>query len=476
MRESLDILFAFSGQVAHLLFVWSWQAALLAVCIRLVLKFYRSQSARLRYQIWLIGLIAIAVLPLWTRINMWLPLPQAPQIVLADYVGMQKIVAPFMLESLSPRADVVAPVVTFTHAFLSGIWAALFAVWLIGFFIAFRQLCRSYLKLRRVRRRARATSIEALECCTFEYHAPLISQARICLSTEVQSPSFAGLLHPVILLPADILNWTTAKERTAILQHELAHLARRDHYANFFQALLGSIFFFHPLVRYALNQLNIEREMSCDEAVLGFGANANLYVESLLKVAAQTLAPDAFHQPAYFASKKTLQRRIEMILKQDGTRRSSRYWPLLVMPAAFLLGFTMWLLVPAQVAQISEDETAIRTLLREAAENEMTRDDAVFDRIAADEFVRIGANGEVWDKARTREFAKESSNWTISSIETRDLKIRLYGEAAAVTALGIAKGQDSSGRNIIVRNRCSFMLVKRAGRWQCVSVQQTRIA
>lgn len=164
-----------------------------------------------------------------------------------------------------------------------------------------------------------------------------------------------------------------------------------------------------------------------------------------------------------------------MIMKQDGTRRSSRYWPLLVMPAAFLLGFTMWLLVPAQeVAQTSEDEAAIRTLLREAAENEITRDDAVFDRIAADEFVRNGANGEVWDKEHTRKFGKESVNWTINSIETRDLNIRIYGEAAAVTALGIANGQDRAGHNITVRNRCSFMLVKRAGRWQCVSVQQTR--
>ncbi|MFN2454378.1 MAG: nuclear transport factor 2 family protein [Pyrinomonadaceae bacterium] len=134
------------------------------------------------------------------------------------------------------------------------------------------------------------------------------------------------------------------------------------------------------------------------------------------------------------------------------------------------------MLVPAQVFQINEDEQAIRALLREAAENEMTRDEFVFDRIAADEFVRIGTNGEVWDKARTREFSKENANSRITSIETQDLKIRIYGAAATVTALGIAKGQDRLGRDFTVRNRCSFMLVKRDDRWQCVSVQQTRVA
>jgi hypothetical protein len=195
------------------------------------------------------------------------------------------------------------------------------------------------------------------------------------LSKTNSSPILVGLWRPTILLPADILSWTTADERRAILLHEMTHALRQDHWENFFQSLLGSVFYFHPLVRYACKQLCIERELSCDERVLQFGAEASSYVESILKVAEKSIASDAMHQPA-FITKKMLERRIEMIMKGDRSIWSARRWTLLILPIA-LIALMLWVLVPNRSAsaqnaqgQSQEDLEKHRKIERENMERE----------------------------------------------------------------------------------------------------------
>jgi beta-lactamase regulating signal transducer with metallopeptidase domain len=118
---------------------------------------------------------------------------------------------------------------------------------------------------------------------------------RIGFSAELPSPALIGWLQPVILLPADLASWPLRpEERALIIQHELTHLQRRDHYATLFQTLLSTVFFFHPLVRYGCRQLSLERELACDDRVLGLGhCKASAYVESLLKVAERSLCPES---------------------------------------------------------------------------------------------------------------------------------------------------------------------------------------
>src|SRR5262252_10901832 len=81
-------------------------------------------------------------------------------------------------------------------------------------------------------------------------------------------------------------------ERAAIIQHELAHVARRDPLVNLFQTALQVIFFFHPPVRYACRQMSLEREMACDDRVVSLGASAAAYAERILKVAERSLAAE----------------------------------------------------------------------------------------------------------------------------------------------------------------------------------------
>jgi hypothetical protein len=140
------------------------------------------------------------------------------------------------------------------------------------------------------------------------------------------------------------VSWTSREERTAILRHEFAHFKRRDHIVSRFQSALRACLFFHPLLRYADHQLNLEREIACDDRVLDLGAEPRTYAEAILKAAERSFLTDIVHQAVSFNSRITLERRIEMIINMNRTRRPLRQWPFLLAPA-MLIGVSAWLVI-----------------------------------------------------------------------------------------------------------------------------------
>ncbi len=346
MEDFINFLSTSSHQAILSLFMWGWQAFLLLGFVWLIKKLYRPRMSALHYKIWLLGLIAIALLPFWILIFSHVSLPQSPPVPLGYVVGLPKAMTP----GFSPTRPVAqvdkedeggASLRTVSLGGSSLIWFWLFAAWGIGATINLLRLCISYRKLHDARLQARPISFAELGCAGLDLRS--LKRVSIGLSADVQAPLLTGIVHPMILLPCDILSWTTVEERVSILQHELAHIERMDHYVNPFQALLSMIFFFHPMVRYACRQLNIERELACDERVLSLGVEPATYAESILKVVERNVLPDMIHQPASFASKKSLERRLAMILRENPMPMLTRHWPFLVLPVV-LIAVMLWLL------------------------------------------------------------------------------------------------------------------------------------
>jgi beta-lactamase regulating signal transducer with metallopeptidase domain len=223
----------------------------------------------------------------------------------------------------------------------------LFTIWLLGALVMTARLLIGCVRLRRIR--DGAPPVRPADLGFTEDHGPMMGKISLRLSPEIRSPLLTGVFRPSILLPADIVAWTTTPERAAIIQHELAHVERRDPLANLFQSALQVIFFFHPLVRYACRRMSLEREMACDDRVVDLGASAVTYAESILKVAERSVAADmAFngrHQLAFISHKQILKRRIEMILNTDRARVVARQWKFLLLTAG-LIAFVAWLLIP----------------------------------------------------------------------------------------------------------------------------------
>src|SRR5262245_11822119 len=351
MNSPTDWLITTAGQGAAGLLIWSWQAMVLLALVWLGLKILRPKAPALRHQVWLIGLIAVAALPLCAKLSQRFPamrdagatLRYAP--VMSYVMEAPRVVIeaePRVAAQVLPAARPVGP-----KAKTSIIRPLLFTLWLFGALLVTARLLITGARLRRVRERA--TPVRPADLDYADNEGPVMSKVSLLLSTEIRSPFLTGMFRPSILLPADIAAWTTPAERAAIIHHELAHVARRDPLVNLFQTTLQVIFFFHPLARYACRQMSLEREMACDDRVVSLGASATTYAESILKVAERSIALDpAFngrHQLALISHKQILKRRLEMILNNDGGRVVARQWRFLLL-AAGLIVFVVWLLIP----------------------------------------------------------------------------------------------------------------------------------
>lgn len=329
--NSIDHVISFSGDAVQWLLAWSWQTLLLLGVAWVAIKLDRSRSATTRYRIWLIALVAVSALPLLGLLLYQLPTALSPSLFPAlDTAGYVPRVPPETSEQSGISLLSIGSVLVF-------------AIWAGGVIVSFARLGNSLWKLHKIQSDAQRVTIADIDCSDTDL---LMKRAPISLSKEIQSPGLAGFIRPVILLPADIVSWTDPEERTSILRHEFAHLNRYDHLASLFQSMLKALFFFHPVLRYACSQLSLERELACDERVLGLGTEPNAYAESILKAAERNFLPDIVHHTASFASKRKLERRIEMILDTNRLRQPLRQWQFLLLPA-LLISLMTWLVIPA---------------------------------------------------------------------------------------------------------------------------------
>lgn len=91
---------------------------------------------------------------------------------------------------------------------------------------------------------------------------------RIVLSKSVASPAVAGLLRPMLLLPANFPAGFTPIQTKLVLMHELTHLKRRDLPMNWLICILQALHWFNPALWIAFARMRHDRETACDAQVL----------------------------------------------------------------------------------------------------------------------------------------------------------------------------------------------------------------
>ena len=342
---------------AELMLLWSWQSLLLILAIVVVVRVFRFRSSADRYAFWLIGVVAVGALPLANAFVKTLPPVKIAAPAASDAAPSTGVsTGPALL--VSPVGEVQTASVQRDSTVRQPIsWspivsAVLFGVWCAGVVFFLARPCRSYWQSRRLRLSARHESIGP-------------SLARVGYSEHIHAPVTVGIFRPVILLPADIRDWATPEEQSAVMLHELAHVERRDPIVNLFQTLVGAVLFFHPAVRYALRRLLLERELACDERVLDAGAHPATYAEILLKVAERSVAKPEAYQLAFNASGKTLDRRVSMIFSYRSSISGRSRW-IRTARAGAVLGLAILLLPQRSVTFEAHATTFVQALPIEA--------------------------------------------------------------------------------------------------------------
>jgi len=110
-------------------------------------------------------------------------------------------------------------------------------------------------------------------------------------------------------------------------------------------------------------------------------------------------------------------------------------------------------------------------------ENEFARavtsnDADALDELLADDWVIVEPDGSLIDKARFLGVIK-SGALSHESMESTDLRVRIYGNTAVVTGLTATKGK-FMGQDFTACERATDIFVKHTDRWQCVFTQLTR--
>lgn len=145
-------------------------------------------------------------------------------------------------------------------------------------------------------------------------------------SSRLRSPVTAGIAAPCVLLPASRLSGLSEDEIRCILLHELLHYKHKDIMSGVLFRLLLIFYWFHPLVWLALKEMDSDREIACDTAVLALlGEKASCdYGNALLHFAA-SLSHLTFGQTAGIGgSRKEIRKRILYIAsyrRETGNRR-----------------------------------------------------------------------------------------------------------------------------------------------------------
>ena len=379
----------FAGAMTAIAINALWEGALLVVCIWLLLRAWPSINAATRYIVWSATLVATVVVPIATTLPFLTP--SSPTAVTAAAVRVPIPMVTHALtavpsHTLKPAARTPNPadrtanpaVRTGDAAIVSvvprlperfrmtlplPVVLAVLAIWTGLALVAFLRLGIGLFRLEQLKRDALPLPIEYRDAMARWTSARKGRRdVRLCVSDEIDVPVAVGLFDAMILIPRSLLERLSESEVDQISLHELAHLRRADDWTNGLQRVATALFGWNPAVLFVGQQLDLEREVACDDWVLSATGLVRPYATCLAKMAETSSWPyRPMAAPGVFATRKHISLRIERLLGAGRNAATS----LSLGPAAATvaivgaLAFAMQLVAPS-VAASMQPQSAVR--------------------------------------------------------------------------------------------------------------------
>ncbi len=333
---------------------WSqlWQVTVLVVAVAMLVRLVARNRPHLAHVLWLVVLLK-CITPPWcaspasvfSRAEAWLA-GRAPVEAVAPTVAPLRLSVgvatglPNELESSHTflRTDESVETPGRKWNWTASAVLGLAAVWALGVGLVVVGAVVRWLRFLRLVRRAASSGNRACDAlvASLARRLGIKRSVRLRITASRVGPAVMGLLRPVIVLPEVLVRGRPEAELAPIVAHELVHLRRGDTWVGLLRMLAQTVWWFHPLVRWAGRLISREAERCCDEAVV---AELNLrpadYARCLLGVLERKhlLTPvPAFPgvRPVEVTSK-----RMERIMRLgQGSRKRSPWWCWLVMVLA----------------------------------------------------------------------------------------------------------------------------------------------
>ena len=234
--------------------------------------FKNNLSSRMQYNLWLLllGLLAVPFMPFrlvsFPQIFSWLSSVRNSS-ASHDDVGANNVMDTGLSGTTNWMNDFALSVNSETPSIAGYI---LLVIWLVGILAMIILVIKSSIRLQNLKKSALPLQNPEVRKL---YHR-CMEEMRIHRNIHVystaflKSPIIVGLLKPCIYLPIHLISDYNESDMRYMLLHELQHYKHKDAIANYLMNFAGVIYWFNPLVWYALKEMRNDREVACDTSVL----------------------------------------------------------------------------------------------------------------------------------------------------------------------------------------------------------------
>ncbi len=304
-----------------------WEGTLLVAGVWLLVRSWPQINASTRYIIWSATLVAIVLVPVATTLP-FLESPSPASSQAAEKVVRAASVTHALTTTVSSKFSApetnrivssgAAPALPsrFRLTMPARLAVAVFALWGILAAASLVRLAVGLVRLEQLKRDALPLPVEYRDAMDRWMCAKKGSRdVRLCVSDEIDVPVAVGLFDAMILIPRSLLERLSTTEVDQISLHELAHLRRADDWTNGFQRVAVALLGWNPAALFVSQQLDLEREVACDDWVLSLTGTVRPYALCLTKMAETSAWPrQPMPAPGVFASRKHISMRIERLL------------------------------------------------------------------------------------------------------------------------------------------------------------------
>ena len=331
MLTTLSSLEPIARLTVAILFNSLWESALLAVVVLAILRVVPNASATTRYAAWCAALIASLLLPLAAISQVTVQRSQAAH---STYTAWTEAHAKTTFANTPVSKNL--PVRTATtqnspakpppslrlpdrlrFSLPEYIVMPLFGIWVLAAILLLVRLAINLYRLERLKGDALPLPVDYRErLAQWRIADKGGRDVRLCVCDRIEVPVAVGLFDSMILIPQHLLDSLSQEEVDQIMLHELAHLRRADDWTNGLQRVIQALFFFNPAVLYIAQQLDLEREVACDDWVVRQTERVRPYASCLTKMAEVTAWPHrAMAAPGVFVTRRGLSVRVERLLR-----------------------------------------------------------------------------------------------------------------------------------------------------------------
>ena len=261
--------------LGHTILYSLWQAFIVFICLRLVLKYIPHASSRFKYAISYIAHLSIAA---------WFVITLLQQLSLQR----DEFIYPQIIQPGALHQQVFDGSISTIYSSLSLSFLDSYLPWIVAFYFAgiawfTLRLALSYFQTIRIRLKGLIDFDQVWQSRIgkLSHTVGIRKPVYTYISRYIATPAMIGFFKPVILLPLAAFNNLSPQQIEAILLHELAHIRRNDYLLNLIQSVIDALLFFNPFAWWISKTIRCEREKSCDEMVLQL-SEPYLYARALL--------------------------------------------------------------------------------------------------------------------------------------------------------------------------------------------------